>query len=177
MKYLILLEGNTEKAFMEVLMEKGMLKIDAEDMLDMRPHQKRQIDTYLLAMIRQLDFSEKIRIIKIGDKMSDKLRISKDIVDKIEDEQKYCTKPEFEMLLIIAEGLTKEFEKVKSFTKPKAFAKANIYYNKEKYNNSSEWIKKYFYPWEPEKLKKLLKDYLKLKKHSVNEKYLLDLIV
>lgn len=41
MKYLILLEGNTEKALIEHLMDKGMFKINVDDMLDLRPHQKR----------------------------------------------------------------------------------------------------------------------------------------
>ncbi len=103
-----------------------MLAINEDDMLDMRPHQKRQIDTYLAALIRQLDPNDKVKIIKIGDKMSDKLRIPKDLLSKIESEDKYCTKPEFEMLLIIAEGLAREYEKVKSTIKPKSFAKANI---------------------------------------------------
>ncbi len=154
-----------------------MLAINADDMLDMRPHQKRQIDTYLLALIRQLDSNDKVHIIKIGDKMTDKLRIPKDIADKIESEQKYCTKPEFEMLIIMAEGLTSEYEKGKSTTKPKTFAKANVIYNRNKYKNSPEWINKYFNKWTAKELKKLLCDYKRFKSHEINEKYLLDLIV
>lgn len=176
MKYLILLEGNTEKAFIEVLMDKGMLKISADDMLDIRPHQKRQIDTYLLALIRQLDPEDKVRIIKIGDKMSDKLRIPKDIVDKIESQEKYCTKPEFEMLLIIAEGLVKEYEKVKSTRKAKPFVKANITYNKTRYTNSSKWIKAYFDAKSKEEIVMILKEYKRIKKHAPNELYLSNLV-
>lgn len=79
MKYLILLEGNSEKAFIELLIDKGLFKINVDDMLDLRPHQKRQLDSYLLAMIRQLDKDEQVKIIRIGDKITDKLKIPKDI--------------------------------------------------------------------------------------------------
>ena len=177
MKYLILLEGSTEKAFIEILMDKGIFAINADDMLDMRPHQKRQIDTYLLALIRQLDLDDKVKIIKIGDKMSDKLRIPKDIINKIESEEKYCTKPEFEMLLILAEGLTKEYGKVKSTIKPKSFAKEYIVHNKDKYTNSSKWIKSYFEEWNTRNIKNLLQSYKKYKHHHLNENYLIDLLI
>lgn len=37
MKYLILLEGNSEKAFVEILIDKGIFSIDEDDMLDLKP--------------------------------------------------------------------------------------------------------------------------------------------
>jgi hypothetical protein len=43
MKYLGLLEGDTEKAFIELLMDKGMFKISVDDMLDLRPHKKGKL--------------------------------------------------------------------------------------------------------------------------------------
>lgn len=174
MKFLVMLEGNTEKAFIEVLMEKGLFVIDEEDMLDQRPLVKRQIDGYVATMIRQLPFEEKVRVIRIGDKMSDKLkRIPRDIIGKIESEEKYLTRPEFEMLLIIHEDLFKEYQKVKSTKKPKVFAKENIKFNGVRYNNTSEWIKQYF---ESVDLKTLLAEYKKLMKHDKTQKHLLDLI-
>lgn len=176
MKYLILLEGSTEQAFIEVLMDKGMLAINEDDMLDMRPHQKRQVDSYLAALIRQLDPDDSVRIMKIGDKMTDRLRIPKDIAGKIESQRKYCTKPEFEMLLILAEELTSEFEKVKSKMKPKAFAKANIVYNQKRYANSPDWIRSYFEPWSRAELVRLLNVYKRYKRHAQGELYLIQLI-
>jgi len=174
MKYLVLLEGNTEKAFIELLMDKGMFKIDADDMLDLRPHQKRQIDPALHALIRQLPPDEKIIIIKIGDKITDKLTIPKDIKDKIDSEEKYCTKPEFEMLIIISEGLYNEYQKVKSKKKPKIFAKERIKCNGKRYNNSQAWIREYF---DEEKIKHALSEYKRLTMHKKNELYLMDLIL
>lgn len=173
MKYLILLEGNTEKAFIELLMDRGLFKINADDMLDLRPHQKRQLDTYLLAMIRQLDKDEKVIIMRIGDKLTDNLRIPKDIKEKIHLEEKYCTKPEFEMLIIIAEGLYDEYQKVKSTIKPKVFARQRVMISGMRYDNSQVWIKKYFEEFDVEKL---LKKYRSMAHHSLEELFLCELI-
>ncbi|MCF7932087.1 MAG: hypothetical protein K9K93_02855, partial [Acholeplasmataceae bacterium] len=144
MKYLILLEGNTEKAFIELMMDKGMLKIDALEMLDLRPHQKRQIDPSLQVLIRQLPPDEKVKIIKIGDTLTDQLKIPKDIRHKIASEEKYCTKPEFEMVVIISEGMYEAYQKVKSQKRPKIFAKERIKHHGTRYTNSQKWIIDYF---------------------------------
>lgn len=173
MKYLILLEGNTEKAFIELLMDRGLFKINADDMLDLRPHQKRQLDTYLLAMIRQLDKDEKVIIMRIGDKLTDKLRIPRDIKEKIHLEEKYCTKPEFEMLIIIAEGLYDEYQKVKSSVKPKVYAKQNIKKNGKRYDNSQKWIQEFF---KDINIVEVLNKYCHITRHTKDEKYLLELI-
>jgi hypothetical protein len=174
MKYLILLEGNTEKAFIELLIDKGMFKINVDDMIDLRPHQKRQIDPALHALIRQLPPDEKVKIIKIGDKLNDKLKIPKDVKEKIHSEEKYCTKPEFEMLIIISEALYDEYQKVKSKKSPKIFAKENIKYNKNRYNNSQQWIRSYF---NEEKIISSLSVYARVSRHKKNELYLIDLLV
>ena len=60
--------------------------------------------------------------------MTDKLPVPDDYKDRIKGVRKFCTKPELEMLLIIAEGKEAEFEKVKAGKhrmKPKDFCKAN----------------------------------------------------
>jgi hypothetical protein len=169
----VLLEGNTEKAFIELLMDKGMFRINADDMLDLRPHQKRQIDSGLQALIRQLPPEEKVKIIKIGDKLSDKLKIPKDIKEKIDSEEKYCTKPEFEILIIISEGLYEEYQKVKSKQKPKVFAKENIKYNGKRYTNSQDWITTYF---DEEAISYALNEYKRVSKHAKTERFLGDLL-
>jgi len=173
MKYLVLLEGNTEKAFIELLLDKGLFKINVDDMLDLRPHQKRQIDPTLHALIRQLPPKEKVKIIKIGDKLTDKLKVPKDIKEKIDSEEKYCTKPEFEMLIIISEGLYEQYQKVKSKTKPKIFAKENIIFDSKQYNNSQDWIKAYF---KEKDIYQILTMYRSKSKHNSSENYLVDLV-
>jgi len=75
---------------------------------------------------------------------SDKLKIPAEYKSKIISVEKYCTKPELEMLFIIAEQLTGAYEKVKSGMKPKDFAKANIKLGKKKYDNSTAFYTEYF---------------------------------
>ena len=48
------------------------------------------------------------------------------------------------MLLIIAEGLDKDYEKVKSTMSPKEFAKVNIKFGKKKYDNTTKFYQDYF---------------------------------
>ena len=65
-------------------------------------------------------------MLRVGDTQSEKLTIPAEYKHKIVGEEKYCTKPELEILLIISEGLYDQYEKVKSKMKPKDFAKQNI---------------------------------------------------
>ena len=95
---------------------------------------------------------------------------------KIVRVEKYCTKPELEMLLIVAEGLTAEYEKVKSTVKPKDFAKSNIFLGRKKYDNSTDFYMKYFGE-NPDLLVKAIKDYKKYNgSHSKDEHYLAELL-
>ena len=89
-------------------------------------------------------YSGKVALYRIGDKQSDTLRIPAKYRDKIVSVDKYYTKPELEMLLMIAEDMTDRYEKTKSPIKPKAFAKANIKSGKKKYNNSTVFFRDYF---------------------------------
>lgn len=80
------------------------------------------------------------------------------------------------MLLIISEGLLKEYEKVKSNVKAKDFAKKNISYNHKKYDNSCAFYREY-YGDRVELLVKSIIDYYKHNKsHTSNEHYLIELL-
>jgi hypothetical protein len=173
MRYLVLLEGNAEKAFVGLLMDQGLFKISTDDMLDLRPHQKRQIDPALHALVRQLPPDEKLTIIRIGDTMRDHLRIPLDIRHKIYSEEKYCTKPEFEMLVIISDGSYDDYQKVKSHVKPKQYAKGHILMNGKRYDNSQQWIRDYFVNRD---LKSILNTYKSKARHENGERYLADLV-
>lgn len=116
---------------------------------------------------KQLDCDEKVVIIRIGDKLNDELDIKKDISEKVFKIEKYCTKPEFEILVIISEGLYNEYLKVKSTTMPKQFVKT-----KKIIINSRDWVKNYFCEKD---IKKILEEYKRIKKSNGN-KCLADLI-
>ena len=110
---------------------------------------------------------EQVEILRIGDKFSDKLDIPKEYKEKISSVKKYCTKPELEMLLIISEGKTKEFEKVKSRMKAKIFAKGNIKCGKKSYKNDTAFYRDY-YGNDVSLLVNSIKEYQRHKKRSHN---------
>ena len=81
------------------------------------------------------------------------------------------------MLLILNEGLEKEYEKVKSSQSPKTFAKKNIKYNEKKYDQSSEFLKMYYGGSNVTNLISNIKQYKIYKKqHNRDELYLADIL-
>jgi hypothetical protein len=116
-------EGKCEKAMMDVLIDKGILKFTRFDLLYEEIYNLRQIRGEVLQKINQLPINETVKICRIGDKLSDKLKIPKDISWRVTETEDYCTKPELEILNIIYLDLYKDYEKLKSTTKPSEFLK------------------------------------------------------
>ena len=67
-----------------------------------------------------------VQILRIGDLQNEKLIIPSEYRHKIVSVEKYCTKPELEMLLIISENFVDSYEKIKSKKRPK-FSQKRIY--------------------------------------------------
>ena len=65
-------------------------------------------------------------MLRIGDKLSDELKIPREYKGKIKDIKKYL-QPELEMLLIISENMDSKFEKIKSKTSPKNVQQGKYY--------------------------------------------------
>ena len=81
------------------------------------------------------------------------------------------------MLIILNEGLEKEYEKVKSLESPKTFAKKNIRYNGKKYDQSSDFLKDYYGKDNVKKLIANIKKYKTYKRqHDKDELYLADIL-
>ena len=180
MKYLIMCEGPNELEIINILLENNMLICREDDLLGLRPYHARQIDKSALVKTElNMYTGEPLSILRIGDTQSDELRIPKEYADKINANaiRRYCTKPELEMLLIISEGMQKEYEKRKSDMKPKDFAKHHIKYGRLKYNNSSAFFRDY-YGNNPELLKQAIINYRTLNgAHRKDELYLADLLL
>lgn len=105
-------EGPNELAIVTMLLDAGRFIFTRDDLLGLVPYHARQLSsTAVRTNLNQ--YAGTVKVLRIGDTLTDKLKISKDDQEKIKSVEKYCTKPELEMLLIIAEGLTAEFEKVK----------------------------------------------------------------
>lgn len=129
-------EGPNELKIVNILLDGNKLKFTRNDLLDMRPFHARQITSPHLKPALDA-YQGEIIIYRVGDKMSDSLKIPKELLSRIKSQTKFCTKPELEMFLIIAENKVSEFEKVKAKQKPKDFCKQNITFNKKRYDNSS----------------------------------------
>ena len=143
-KLLIMCEGPNEKEIVNILLANNCLKFTEDDLLGLTPYHARQIKTSASVRTELNIYPGKVKILRIGDKTSDKLIIPADYKDKIISVEKYCTKPELEMLFILAENLESNYEKVKSKTKPKDFAKKYISIGKKKYDNSTSFYTEYF---------------------------------
>ncbi len=175
MKYLVLLEGKCEEAMVQSLIDTGRFAIPVDDMLDERPFLGLSIKRHPQAqiLIRQLMPEEKVKVVRIGDTLSDNISIPKDLKKKIDGVENYCTKPEIEMLLIINEGLYDDYQKVKNTQKPKLFAKSHITYKGKKYKPSYPWLYEYF---TQEDLVSMLQEYKRLSNHEKEERHVYDLV-
>ena len=175
-KLLIMCEGPNEREIINILLENDMLKFTEDDLLGLTPYHARQIKSSAQVRTELNMYPGQVRILRIGDKQSDKLVIPSEYKDKVTAVDKYCTKPELEMLLIIAEGLEKDYEKVKSTMKPKEFAKKHISCGKRTYDNSTAFYAEYFGN-RPELLARCIKIYRQHNgSHGKGEHYLEELI-
>lgn len=89
---------------------------------------------------------DKVTILRVGDKLSDRFTIPREYKEKIKNVQKICTLPELEMLIIINEGDYSEYKKEASKIKPCIFCKKNINFIRREWNFSrvilATWRKK-----------------------------------
>lgn len=176
MKYLIMCEGPNEKKIIEILLEHDCLILTRNDLLGLVPYFARQIKKSTQVQLQLDMYPGEVKVLRIGDKLNDVLAIPPKYRSKIVSVEKYCTKPELEMLLIISEGLQKEFEKEKSTITPKSFAKDRIRLGKRKYKNDTEFYNLY-YGSRPDVLVTAIEKYRQIKKsHKKDENYLADLI-
>ena len=165
MKYLIMTEGSCEKALLDVFIEKDLLKYERNDLLYEEIHHARQIKGQLITKIEQLPPSEKIVIIRVGDKLNDELKIPKHIKYKINDIIKICIKPEFELLHIINEGEYKKYNNNKHI-KPCEYL---LKYVLKDYEKHYEYNYNYFMLLEVAKIRNIINDYNRLR-HDVHDK-------
>ena len=151
MKYLIMTEGSCEKALLDVFIEKDLLKYERNDLLYEEIHHARQIKGELITKIEQLPPSEKIVIIRVGDKLNDIIKI--------------CIKPEFELLHIINEGEYKKYNNNKHI-KPCEYL---LKYVLKDYEKHYEYNYNYFMLLEVAKIRNIINDYNRLR-HDVHDK-------
>ena len=175
MKILIMCEGPNELKVLNLLLDSGKLKFTRDDLLDMRPFHARQLTSPQLKPALDA-YHDPIEIYRVGDTMTDTLKIPKELIPQIQTQKKFCTKPELEMLLIIAENKVAEFEKVKSKQKPKSFCKKNVSFNRKKYDNSTAFFEDYFQDNIDLLIYAITEYHRTHGKHKTGEGYLFDLL-
>lgn len=176
MKYLIMCEGPNELEIVKILLRHKCFLFTENDLLGLIPYHARQIGKSGIVQTALNMYPGKVEVLRIGDKLSDELKIPREYKEKIVSVRKYCTKPELEMLLIISEGLTKEYEKVKSKEKAKTFAKTNIKCGRRLYKNDTSFYTAY-YDEKPELLVNSIKEYRRIQgAHKKDEHYLAELL-
>lgn len=176
MKKLIMCEGTNELAIINILLKNNMLCFGEDDLLGLTPYHARQIAKSGQVKAELNQYMGHVEILRIGDKQSDVLKIPKEYKDMIVSVKKYCTKPELEILLIIAEAKYSDYLKVKTTISPKDYAKSNIKYNGIRYDNSTKFFEDYFGS-RPQELYKAIKEYYqKNKSHKKDEGYLAELL-
>lgn len=172
---LIMTEGTTELAFLDVLLEKNLLKFKKEELLMEQIYHKRQIDSVIKGYIQLLTNQDKVTIYRVGDALKDKLKIPSTIIStKIDQIIDVSTTPEFEVLFLLKEDLYTEFLKVKSTTKASSFYKQY----KKRYNKQYDYVFTYFSNMSDVEIINLIALYIK--KHGKalkkNQKTLIELI-
>ena len=140
---LIMTEGTTELAFLDVLLEKNILKFDKEELLMEEMYHSRQIDGEIKGYIQLLDYRDKVFIYRVGDVLKEKLTIPTTILpEKIAGIMDISTTPEFEILFILNEDLYDEYLKFKSNVKASSFYKMHNKKYKKQYNFVYEYFSK-----------------------------------
>lgn len=171
-KLLVMCEGSNEKKIIELLLENDKLKFKSDDLVGLVPYHARQLNSPIIRSALSM-YNDRFDVLRIGDKQTDEMIIPRDMKHRVNSLQKYCTKPELEILLIINEGVYLDYLKSKKM--PKQYAKENIVYHKEKYDNSS-YFYEHYYGNRVDELVNNIKEYKRIKKHQKDELYLADLL-
>lgn len=178
MKLLIMCEGPNEKAVVDILLDAGCLEFTRDDLVNLTVYHARQLTAPIIKTALSI-YTGEFEVYRIGDSMTDKLPVPADYQGRIKGTRKFCTKPEIEMLFIIAEGKDSAFEKVKAGKrkmKAKDFCKANVVYNHKRYDNSTQFYKDYF-DSDIETLVAAIKKYKQTHgAHKKDEEYLADIL-
>ena len=142
-------EGSSEKAIMDLLIDNDCLAFTRDNLADeqflsMQEISKKNIDQFSQRILSQVNRDDKMDIIIVQDRdiFSKFPSIYQEKIGNIYVVQ---TKPEIEMLMIHAEGLFSEYQKVKSKQTPKAFL-SNELKLPEKTITSYKYLQNYFTP-------------------------------
>ena len=159
-------EGKSEVYLITQLLQRGCLVFGVNDILDHRPIHARQPRSFQ-PLVATLPIEEDIVIYRIGDTQRDEMDPSSLGTTREEHTQivKVCTKPEIEILIIIDQGLYKEYIKSHGKMTPKEYVKAHV----KDYFGFNDYIDRH-------DMVPAIKEYKRIKQNTKDEKYLADLL-
>lgn len=177
---LLITEGTTEKALLTVLLEKDLLLYRREDLVLKEPIHCRQItdNTQIMDDLTVLGGGTALKIARVGDSLRDALILPDFLTKQLSIScTDYHLRPEFEIFLILHEGLYSEFQKVKSKVTPKEFAKSHLRTMEGPYDCSYAWVSSYFSRMNGDELYQTLQRYEEKRgKRKSQEKSLFSLL-
>lgn len=152
-------EGNAELEIIEALLENELLKFTREELLDEEVFTKTMRSPRLLEsryLSQELEHGQKVEVIRVLDSRTENYRIQSPYTEKVAGEVITClTRPEIEILLILAEDKFEEYKR--SGLKPSDFCKQCIPAFKRKKIKGSGFVSSYFS--DVSKLLKVLEKY------------------
>ena len=89
MKYLIMCEGPNELEIIKMLLEQDEMILDSDDLLNLVPFHARQIGSNAAVRAALNIYHGELKVLRIGDKLSDELKIPKLYKEQIIDVKKY----------------------------------------------------------------------------------------
>ena len=171
-KYLIMCEGPNEKRIIELLLENNKLLFTKNDLVGLVPYHARTLTSPVIKLALNMYHGDFV-VLRVGDVQNDVLKIPKEYKKRIVSIEKYCTKPELEVLLLLCEGMYAKY--LGCHMNPKSIAKDCISYNHRRYDNSTLFWNEYFVN-RIENLVWCLHEYKRIKKHNKDELYIADLL-
>lgn len=167
---LLACEGKSEVLLMQRLLDAHALRFDASEILDRRPIHLRQLKD-AKAMINILPIGTCLEVYRIGDTQKDEWDLSPFANRQSRGNLKVhriCTKPEIEILEIIALGLLPEYQKGKQKVSPKRFTRMN---------KACLPFPEFVLKEDVGSLVEAIHAYKRLKRHQIDEGFLADLLL
>lgn len=135
-KYAVIAEGAAEKAVIDILFDNEKLIFKREEILEGEVLTSRSASNFAEQYL-SFKFEGKITVYRILDSRKENFKIPKEYEDKFENIN-VITRPEIEILVIIAENLYDKYKKSKE--KPSVFIAKHV----KTFNKSYDFYKMYF---------------------------------
>ena len=161
-------EGSAEEVIIDILLAADLLIFTRDSLLGGELIRTRGGEAFARKHLG-LDLEEKVTVLRILDSRNESFRIPSSYSWKISDVYQVITSPEIEMLIILNEGLYKEY--CKSGIKPSDYCKQNLHMYDVK---TKAFVRDYFS--DPHDLRNAIIEYKRVKKLPKGELCLADLL-